>query len=166
MIPVMMILWIILGKALSAYWQPSALSSKLMILFVLLVGISLYYPDTIKFVESPPDYLLQYTDRKAKCGAELDDLMAKLPDTHFLTNNCEYFFFMTGKTCQHLSLEADAYLEDGAVTQALRGGSIIAYTWGFGTEPPGISTYLSELNPLGEACFFNFYGETGGVFME
>ncbi|MCB2209485.1 hypothetical protein KQH62_01210 [bacterium] len=166
MIPVILILWILLGKVLSAYWQPRLLFPKVLILFLLLVGISLYYPDTIDTVESPHDYALHYTDRKNECGVELDALMAELPDTHFLTNSCEYFFFMTGQRCQHLSLDADAYLEDGAVTQALREGSIIAYTWGFGTEPPGISTYLSELNPLGEACFFNFYGETGGGFME
>jgi hypothetical protein len=159
MIPVMLILWIILGKILSAYWQPHLLFPKLMILFLLLVGISLYYPDTMDAIESPSDYALQYTDRKLECGAELDVLMAGLPDTHFLTNNCEYFFFMTGVPCQHLSLEADAYLDDGAVTEALQKGSIIAYTQGFGTQPPGIRAYLGKLDPLGEACFLNFYSE-------
>jgi hypothetical protein len=161
MIPVMLILWILLGKILSVYWQPRVLSPKLMILFLLLVGLSLYYPDTMDAIESPPDYALQYTDRKLECGAELDVLMAELPDTHFLTNNCEYFFFMTGVPCQHLNLEAEAYLDDGAVTQALQKGSIIAYTRGFGTQPPGIRAYLGKLDPLGEACFLNFYSEPG-----
>ncbi|MDY6872428.1 MAG: hypothetical protein SVR81_00460 [Chloroflexota bacterium] len=166
MIPVMMILWILLGKVLSAYWQLRLLFPKLMILFFLLVGISLYYPDAIDTIESPADYALHYTDRKTECGAELNALMAELPDTHFLTNNCEYFFFMTGKLCQHLSLDANAYLEDGVVTQALREGGIIAYTWGFGSNPPGISDYLTELNPLGEACFLNFYSEPGIIKMD
>ncbi len=157
MIPVLLILLILLGKILSDYWQKPALFHKLMIVFVLLVSLQFYYTDTFDFIKEPPLTFRNYTDRKIECGAELDQFISQLPQVSFLTNNCEYFYFMTGKPCQHLRLYESAYQPGGENYQSLQEGNIIAYTLGFGTKPPDIDAFLANLEDLGYSCYFEFY---------
>jgi len=80
-----------------------------------------------------------------------------LPDTSYYTNSCEYFFFLTGKQCRHLILDESAYEPGGEVYQAVREGSLIAFTPGFGTTPPGIQNYLHDLELIDVECFYEFY---------
>ncbi len=157
MIPLLLILVIVLGKLFSDYWQKPYLFQKLVILFILIAGLQLYIPDEVAFIEKPSLNFRNYTDWKNECGTELDQIVNDLPQVSFLTNNCEYFYFMTGKTCRHLSLDEAAYQPGGEVYQAVQEGNIIAFTPGFGTEPPGIETFLSTLDDLGYSCYLEFY---------
>jgi Ca2+/Na+ antiporter len=157
MIPVLLILFIVLGKLLSDYARIPYVFNKVMILFVLLVGLRLYFTDTVDFIKEPPLSFRNYTDRKNECGEDLNQFISKLPQVSFLTNNCEYFYFMTGKPCQHLRLYESAYQPGGENYQSVHNGNIIAYAQGFGTEPPGIDAYLANLDDLGYACYMEFY---------
>lgn len=157
MIPILLILLILLGKLLNVYWKQPFLFPKVIILFVVLVGLQLYVIDSSDFISDPPLAFRHYTDRKNDCGNEVIEIVEDLPDACFYTNNCEYFFFLTGQRCRHLILETEAYQPGGEVYQAVREGDIIAFTPGFGTEPPGIWSYLNNLEHIDSGCYLEFY---------
>ena len=157
MIPLLIILFIALGKILHDYWQASPFIARIMLLFILVLGFKFYLQDTIDFVESPGDFFHQYTDLKNDCGSEVNSYLQTLPDADFITNNCEYFYFMTGIPCNYLSNDQADYLPDGAVSQTLQNGTILAYAPGFGTQTESLSNLITTLELTGEACHFRFY---------
>jgi len=157
MIPLLIILFIVLGKVLHDYWQVSPFIARIMLLFILALGFNFYLQDTTDFVESPSDFFHQYTDMKNDCGSEVDAFLQTLPDAEFITNNCEYFYFMTGIPCNYLSTEEADYLPDGAVSQTLWNGTVLAYVPVSGTQTESISTLITTLDLFDEACHFQFY---------
>jgi hypothetical protein len=157
MIPLAIITFIILGKVLHDFWHTSFLFPKLMILFVLLIGVNYYYQDTLANINEPVGYIRQYTDRKQECGANLEKTLATLPSDDFITNNCEYFYFMTGLPCNYISLEAEDYEPDGQIQQILQDGTILAYVPGFGSQTDELSELVGQLDSLGWSCFLEFY---------
>ena len=79
-----------------------------------------------------------------------------MPNQDYITNNCEYFYFMTGIPCNYLSNNDADYLPDGAITKALENGTILAYVPGFGTQSESLTNLVSTLEPIGAACSFEF----------
>ena len=157
MLPLLLILLILLGKVLSSFWKQPMLFQKVLILFVVLVGISLYFQDAVDYIQDPPTLFRHYTDRKAECGSEVEAIVQALPEVSFYTNSCEYFFFLTGVRCRHLPLDREAYLPGGEVYQAVENGDIIAYNREFGTTPPGIHKLINNLDLLESACHLEFF---------
>jgi hypothetical protein len=157
MIPVLLTVIILLAKLLSDYWRIPLVFPKVIILFITLVFFLNYYNDAAAFMNQPSPYFRHYTDRKLECGDEVLRIIEELPDTSYYTNSCEYFFFLTGKQCRHLILDESAYEPGGEVYQAVREGSLIAFTPGFGTTPPGIQNYLHDLELIDVECFYEFY---------
>jgi hypothetical protein len=160
MIPVLVLLFILLGKILNDYWERPILLPKLMILFIILVASQLYFEDFSQLYERQPFGFREYTDRKNLCGEELNsviDTIEEAGNISFYTNNCEYLYHMTNRRCRHLPLEETAYLPDGEVFQAVMSGDVIAFVRGFGTDPPGIENLLADIDHFDSACYFQFY---------
>lgn len=157
MLPLLLILLILLGKVLSSFWKQPMLFQKVMILFVVLVGISLYYQDAVDYLEDPPTLFRHYTDRKAECGSEVEAIVQAHPEVSFYTNSCEYFYYLTGVWCRHLPLYRQAYIMGGEVYQAVENGDIIAYNPEFGTTPTGIQQLINNLDLLKSACYLEFF---------
>lgn len=157
MIPLLMMVLILIGKLGHRYWNQSFLFPRIMILFIVLVGMQLYIADVSENYWEPQFGFREYTDRKNQCQADVLAIVEQFPDQSFYTNNCEYFYYLTGRTCRHLTLTADAYTKDGEIYQAVEQGSLIAYASGFGTTPPGIWRLTKDLTVLGQGCYLRFY---------
>jgi hypothetical protein len=160
MIPVFLFLLIVLGKVLSTFWKQPMLFHKVMILFVLLVGISMYYQDAKDYLQDPPTLFRHYTDRKTECGAEVKEIVQENLEVSFYTNNCEYFYYLTGVRCRHLPLVEEAFKPGGEVYSAVEQGNIIVYSPGFGSSPTGIHVLLDNIEFMGSACYFEFYRQS------
>ena len=157
MLPYVIILFIALGKILHDYWQASPFLARIALLFVLVQAFSFYMQDTIDFVEKPNDFLLQYTNLKNDCGTDMETFLQTLPDAEFTTNNCEYFYFVTGIPCNYLSMEDTDYLPDGTVNQILQSGTILAYAPGFGNQSESLTNLIPTLQPVDTVCHLEFY---------
>ena len=83
--------------------------------------------------------------------------METQPEADFVTNNCEFFYFMTGIPCNYLSTEDVDYLPGGSISQILQDGTILAYVPGFGTHTESLTDLVTTLEPIGKACKFEFY---------
>ena len=160
MIPIFLILLIILGKILSTLWKQPLLIQKVIILFLVLVGISLYFEDAKYFVQNPPVLFRNYTDRKTECGEEVEEIVQENSDVSFYTNNCEYFYYLTGVRCRHLPLVEEAFKPGGEVYKAVEEGDFIAYSTSFGSSPSGINILLDNIEFMGSACYFEFYRQS------
>lgn len=157
MIPILLLLLILISKILSVYWKQPYLFSKIIILFIILVGLQLYFVDFSMILQEQPFGYRQYTDRQNQCGDEVSTIVSTIPDVTFFTNNCEYFYFMTGQQCRHMIFDTDAYQPGGEIYQALKAGDIIAFTEGFGSNPPGVQPFLQGLDQFASSCYLNFY---------
>jgi len=160
MVPIVLILFILLGKILNEYWEIPLLLPKLLILFLVLIASLLYFEDFSQLYEKQPFGFREYTDRKNLCGDDLISVIETIEKTgtsSFYTNNCEYFFHLTGHLCQHLPLEETPYQTNGEVYSAVTSGKLVAYVNEFGTNPPGIELFLADLDQFESACFFDFY---------
>jgi hypothetical protein len=160
MIPVLLFLSILLGKILTAYWEKNLIFPKLAIVFLILAIAPFYYLDFAALLREQPPSFRQYNARKAECGDELTAIIDSIEDSgdpSYYTNNCEYFYYMTGIPCRHLPLEAEAYQNNGEVYQAIVSGDLIAYAVNFGTNPPGVKPFLEELIRFDTGCYLEFY---------
>jgi hypothetical protein len=157
MIPLFILLIILVAKLLSVYWKKPYLTSKILILFIALVGLHLYQVDFIDLINQPPLAYRHYTFRKNMCNDEVLDILASISTTTYYTNNCEYFYFMTNQQCYPLTFDQTAYEPGGEVYQALEQGSVIANSEGFGSNPPGIQKFLNQLHNFDSACYLTFY---------
>ncbi|QRN83225.1 hypothetical protein JR338_00245 [Chloroflexota bacterium] len=108
-------------------------------------------------MEKPDAYFLQYTNIKNDCGEDVQDYLKTLPDADFITNNCEFFYFMTGIPCNYLSNDEGDYLPGGSVSQILQDGTILAYVPGFGTQMESLSYLVSNLEPIQNVCSLELY---------
>lgn len=157
MIPLFILLIVLTAKLLSVYWKNPFLSSKILILFIVLVGLHRYHVDFIDLINQPPLTYHHYTYRKNMCNDEVFDILASTSTTSYYTNNCEYFYFMTNQQCYPLTFDQTAYEPGGDVYQALEQGSVIAISEGFGSNPPEIIKFLNELHSFDSACYLTFY---------
>lgn len=157
MLPLLLILLVLLGKVLSSFWKQPMLFHKVLILFVVLVGVSLYYQDAVDYLQNPPTLFRHYTDRKTECGPDVVTIVQAHPGVSYYTNSCEYFYYLTGVRCRHLPLDKQAYIPEGEVYQAVENGDIIAYNPEFGTNPPGIQQLIRNLELLESACYLDFF---------
>jgi hypothetical protein len=157
MIPLFILLIILVAKLLSFYWKKPYLSSKTLIIFIVLVGLHLYHVDFIDLINQPPLAYRHYTFRKNICHDEVLDVLATTSTATYYTNNCEYFYFMTNQQCYPLTFDQTAYEPGGDVYQAMEQGSVIAISEGFGSNPPGIQKFLNQLNNFDSACYLTFY---------
>jgi len=160
MIPVLLLLSILLGKIFTAYWSKSFIFPKLAIVFLILAVAPFYYLDFAALLREQPPSFRQYNARQAECGDELKAIIESIKasgEPSYYTNNCEYFYYMTGIRCIHLPLEAEAYQTDGEVYHAVKSGDVIAYAINFGTNPSGIRPFLEELDRFDTGCYLEFY---------
>ena len=157
MIPLFYLLLIIIVNLFSFYWKQPYLFQKLMILFIALVGLQLYHTELIDLLTKTPIVYRHFTDRKNDCGNDVVDVINQQPNLNYYSNRCEYFYFITGRQCKHLSYDLDAYTQEGEINQAIKSGDIIAFTQGFGSNPPGIFSFLSTLEQFDQACYVSFY---------
>ncbi len=160
MIPVLLLLVILLGKILTAYWHKGLILPKLAIVFLILAIAPFYYLDFTALLREQPASFRQYNARKAECGDELTSIIESIKasgDPSYYTNNCEYFYYMTGLRCRHLLLESEVYQTEGEIYQAVKSGDVIAYAINFGTNPPGIRPFLEELDRFETGCYMEFY---------
>lgn len=157
MIPLLFLLIIIVGKLFHVYWNQPVLFSKLVILFITLESLQLYHGELLDLFQRTPIVYRHYTDRKNDCGNEVLEVVGELPDVEFYSNRCEYFYFLTGKQCHPLSFDRETYSPGGRIYQATRSGDVIAFTRGFGSDPPGIRRFLSDLDLINSACYISFF---------
>ncbi len=160
MLPILLILFILLGKVLNVYWEQPILFTKLIIIFIVLIGAQLYFTDITALLQEQPFGWRQYTDRKNLCGGEVTSVLNAVEttqETSFYTNNCEYFYFMTGLLCKHLPLDESAYQLNSELYQNVESGDMVVFVDEFGTNPPGIEDFLADLTSFDEACYFKFY---------
>lgn len=157
MIPILVLLFLGLGKVLHDYWQASHFAGRIVLLFVLVLAFGFYYEDALDFVERDGGTFRIYTDMKNECGEEVDAFLETQPEADFVTNNCEYFYFVTGIPCNYMSTDDADYLPGGSISQILQDGTILAYVPGFGTQTESLTSLVSSLEPIGEACKFEFY---------
>ncbi len=138
-------------------WRRKSLFTKIFILFAVIVVLSLNVSESLTFVQKPPLMFREYTDKKIACEADLG-IFGDLPsDQNIYTNNCEYFYFLSGHQCLHLSMTAEDYQPGGEIYQDILEGDLIAYSESSGFEPPGLADLLSELEQYQSGCFFSFY---------
>ncbi len=157
MIPLFYLLLIIVVVLFSFYWKQPYLFPKMIILFILLVGMQLYHTELLDLLIKTPIVYRHYTDRKNECGDDVIRIIDQLPNINYYSNRCEYFYFVTGRQCKHLDFDQSAYSQDGEISQAIETGEIIAFTQGFGSNPPGIFSFLTTLEQFDRACYISFY---------
>ncbi len=157
LIPVLIILFILLGKVLSVYWQIDYLFPKLAIFFIVLVGLQLYQADYERILREQPLAYRHYTDRKNECGDAVNAIVDSMPGVAFYANTCEYYYFLTNQQCHRLSFDVNAYAPGGDIYQAVKEGAVIAIADGFGSNPPGIGILLNQMDNFTYTCYLHFY---------
>ena len=157
MIPLLILMVILISKLFSFYWKQPFIFQKIVIVFILLVGLQLYYGEYVGMLREQPIAYRHYTDRKNECGDAVNELISTLPDVAFYTNNCEYFYFMTGERCLNLAFNQAAYQPSGEIHQAMQSGAMIAFSEGFGSNPIGIEVFLGDLTRIDTVCYLSFY---------
>ncbi|MBG0786665.1 MAG: hypothetical protein H0S79_16330 [Anaerolineaceae bacterium] len=157
MIPILVLLFLSLGKILHDYWQASPFAGRLIMLFILVLLFSLYVSDTRDFVEKPAPFFRQYTDIRNECGEEVSAFIKTVPDADFVTNNCEFFYYMTGIPCNYLSTDDGDYWPGGSIYQILQEGTILAYSPSSGIQSESLSYLLSTLEPIESVCHMEFF---------
>jgi len=157
LIPILLLVIILLSKLFSTYWRQPLLFQKLFILFILLISLFTYITDASKIIRDQPVLYRNYTDRKAQCGDEVTFIIDQNPEKTFYTNNCEYFYFMTGLQCRNLTHDQNAYANGGEIYRTVKDGTIIVVSDGFGTSIPPAEAFLEELDYVDSACYLNFY---------
>ena len=80
MIPILVLLFLSLGKILHDYWQASHFAGRVIILFILVLGFIFYYEDTTDFLERGGGTFRIYTDMQNDCGAEVDAFLETQPE--------------------------------------------------------------------------------------
>lgn len=157
MIPIFILLVILLSILISFYWRRAYLFPKIIILFFVLVGFVLYYGDYVALMREQPLAYRNYTDRKNECGEDVQKLISSMPNQAFFTNNCEYFYFMTGTQCHQLSFDQSDYEPGGSIYQSIRSGGVVSLSEGFGSSPHGVESLLVQLERFDSVCYLSFY---------
>jgi len=157
MIPVLLMLTILISKLLSAYWRQPLLIQKLVILFIIFTSMQIYIKDASKIIQEQPLLYRNYTDRKNQCGDDILTIINENPEAAIFTNNCEYFYFMTGQGCRILTHDENTYHSGGEIYQAVNNGALVAMSEGFGSNPSGVQAFLGELNHFNSGCYLDFY---------
>ncbi|MEA3327736.1 MAG: hypothetical protein U9R53_10620 [Chloroflexota bacterium] len=157
MIPILLLLMILISKLFSTCWRQPLLSHKLVIMFIIMTSLQIYITDATKIIREQPLLYRNYTDRKNQCGDEIAPIINENPEVSIFTNNCEYFYFMTGQRCRILAMDENAYRSDGEIYQAVKNGAIVTMSEGFGSNPPGVQDFLRKLDRFDSGCYLNFY---------
>jgi hypothetical protein len=157
LIPIYIILLIFICALLSVYWKRRELFPKILILFLCLVSLQIYFEEFVDVLEKQPRLYRQYTDRNHDCGDEIRAIVNSQPENSIYTNNCEYFFFTTGRQCRHLPSDGNLSQPNSEIYQAVKAGDWVAFSEEFGTNPPGIDYFLGSLERFDSACYFDFY---------
>ena len=157
LIPIYIILLIFICALLSVYWKRRELFPKILILFLCLVSLQIYFEEFVDILEKQPRLYRQYTDRNHDCGDEIRAIVNSQPENSIYTNNCEYFFFTTGRQCRHLPSDGNLSQPNSEIYQAVKAGGWVAFSEEFGTNPPGIDYFLGSLERFDSACYFDFY---------
>lgn len=157
LIPVLLLFTILVSKLFSTYWRQPFLSHKLVIMFIILTSLQIYIKDAAKIISDPPLLYRNYTDRKNQCGDEIAPIINENQEVPIFTNNCEYFYFMTGQRCRILVMDENAYRSGGEIYQAVKNGAIVTMSEGFGSNPPGVQDFLRKLDRFDSGCYLNFY---------
>jgi hypothetical protein len=138
-------------------WHRDWLSLKVLIVFTIAVLGLRYVQDAQKIVTQTPPGFREYTDKRLDCEAEIN-VFEKLPEDHNIySNNCEYFFFISGRQCLFLSMDVEDYQPGGEIYEDVMQGDWIAYITSSGYEPPGINALLNDLDLVDSGCYLDFY---------
>lgn len=138
-------------------WRHRKQIPQLLVFFFVLSLFSINLPEANRFVADPPTMFREYTDRKIACESEWQ-VFDNLPeDQDIYTNNCEFFFYLSGTRCLHLSMTAEDYQPGGVIYEDVREGDVIAYVTVSGFSPPGIQPMLKSLDAYQSGCYFTFY---------
>ncbi len=157
MIPLLILLIILISKLFSDFWRQPFFFQRLIILFVVMTSLQIYITDARKIIRDQPVLYRNYTDRKNQCGDEALQIIDQLPEKSYYTNNCEYFYFMTGLQCHNLVREVGAYAAGGETFQAVKDGAFVTLSDGFGTELPVAQAFIEQLEYFDSGCYLNFY---------
>ena len=157
MIPLLVLFVILASKLFSDFWSRPLLFQKLIIFFMVLTTLLIYIADATKIIHEQPVLYRNYTDRKNHCGEEVLEIIDHQPDSAYYTNNCEYFYFMTGLKCRSLVHDKSAYAAGGDIYQAVKDGAFVSLSDGFGTDFPAAEAFIEQLDYLDSGCYLNFY---------
>jgi hypothetical protein len=158
MLPLFVIVIIWLAVTLKAgIWRRRKLMNNTAILLFVVLLFTLHGTEAGKFLQDPPWMFREYTDKKAACQEEAG-VFDHLPEENAIyTNNCEFFFFLSGQRCLHLSMTTEDFQPGGEIYQDVQNGDVIAYSGTSGFEPPGIAPFLESLELYQTGCYFQFY---------
>ncbi len=93
---------------------------------------------------------------KNNCSEEIIPYITTLSEEDFVTNNCEYFYFITGIPCNYLSTNDIDYLPGGSIYQTIQEGTILAYVPSSGIQMESLSNLIAALNPIKSICSIEF----------
>jgi hypothetical protein len=138
-------------------WTKKSYPINLLIIILAAILLHLSIIDYLDFNHNIPTRFRAYTDIITECEENLD-VFDKLPeDAEIYSNNCDFVFYASGISCNHLPLGYESYYLGSELFNTIKDGNIVAVMDAYGSTPVNLNVLLENLEPIDHQCMITFY---------
>lgn len=138
-------------------WTKKIYPINLSIIILAAVLLHLSIIDYLDFNRNIPTRFRAYTDIITQCEENLD-VFDKLPENaEIYSNNCDFVFYASGISCNHLPLGYESYYLGSELFNTIKDGNIVAVMDTYGSTPVNLNVLLENLESIDHQCMITFY---------
>lgn len=138
-------------------WSKKIYPINLLVTILLVILIQLSILEYLDFNRNVPKNFRAYTDIITTCKDNLD-VFENLPDdAEIYSNNCDFVYYASGISCNHLPLGYESYHEGSELFKTIENGNIVAIMDEYGGTPVNLNVLIKNLDPIDHQCMITFY---------